>query len=250
MVVLVVATASDPASVGPAAAFLAMPGWSPGPPIPEGMESFTNGNVRLLKHECSIIAEDDLDRRWQEATGEVVSEVIFLSKHTAVSNRPALTVHPIGVPHLREDETPPQGGRPGWAALTNPRIGPWLRLLQKVAADQGLVPEFEILWKGLGLEDGNAVGTWLGYVDIFISLYGVTVEVVVWLESLRNGEKVLLGIGGGHYAPRHMDIVVKDGVWVGHLLSGYSLPMEVPPQGSAKSSGDVGGMWKHSIKVS
>ena len=60
------------------------------------MESFTNGNVRLLKHERSIVAEDDLDRRWQEATGEAVSEVIFLSKHTAVSNRPALTVHPIG----------------------------------------------------------------------------------------------------------------------------------------------------------
>jgi D-aminoacyl-tRNA deacylase len=60
------------------------------------MESFTNGNVRLLKHERSIIAEDNLDLRWQEATGEAVSEVIFLSKHTAVSNRPALTVHPIG----------------------------------------------------------------------------------------------------------------------------------------------------------
>ncbi|XP_044354719.1 glycosyltransferase-like KOBITO 1 [Triticum aestivum] len=104
----------------------------------EGMESFTNGNVRLLKHERSIVAEDDLDRRWQEATGEAVSEV---------SNRPALTVHPIGVPHLREDETPPpppQGGRPGWAAVPNPRIGPWFRLMQKVAADQGLVPEFEV----------------------------------------------------------------------------------------------------------
>jgi hypothetical protein len=33
MVILVVATTSDPASIGPAAAFLAMPGWSPGPPI-------------------------------------------------------------------------------------------------------------------------------------------------------------------------------------------------------------------------
>ena len=33
MVVLVVATTSDPASIGPAAAFLAMPGWSPGLPI-------------------------------------------------------------------------------------------------------------------------------------------------------------------------------------------------------------------------
>ncbi|TKW38442.1 hypothetical protein SEVIR_1G114500v4 [Setaria viridis] len=266
MVVLVVATTKDPASIGPAAAFLAMPGWSPGPPIAEGMESFTNGNVRLLKHEHSIIEEDNLDQRWQEATGEPVSEVIFLSKHTAVSNRPALTVHPIGVPHLRDDETPPQGGTPGWAAIPNPRIGPWLRLMQKIAAEQGLVPEFEItleathhgpvtstptmfveigsteeywgrqdaaqaialvLRKGLGLEDGNAVGSWQG-----------------------NSEKVLLGIGGGHYAPRHMDIVNKDGVWVGHLLSGYSLPMETPSQINGKTSGEVAGMWKHSIKVS
>ncbi|XBJ05537.1 hypothetical protein VPH35_024294 [Triticum aestivum] len=93
------------------------------------MESFTNGNVRLLKHERSIVAEDDLDCRWQEATGEAVSEV---------SNRPVLTVHPIDPP------SPPQGGRPGWAAVPNPRIGPWFRLMQKVAADQGLVPEFEI----------------------------------------------------------------------------------------------------------
>ncbi|CAD6336358.1 unnamed protein product [Miscanthus lutarioriparius] len=266
MVVLVVATTSDPASIGPAAAFLAMPGWCPGPPIAEGMESFTNGNVRLLKHERSIIAEDDLDQRWQEATGESVSEVIFLSKHTAVSKRPALTVHPIGVPHLKEDETPPQGGIPGWAAIPSPRIGPWLRLMQKIAAEQGLVPEFEItleathhgpvtstptmfveigstedhwarqdaaqaialvLWKGLGLEDGDAVGSWQG-----------------------NCEKVLLGIGGGHYVPRHMDIVIKDGVWVGHLLSGYSLPMDTPPQVNGKTPGEVTGMWKHSIKAS
>ncbi|RRT52064.1 hypothetical protein B296_00022610 [Ensete ventricosum] len=33
MVTLVVATTADPASVGPASAFLAMPGWNPGPSI-------------------------------------------------------------------------------------------------------------------------------------------------------------------------------------------------------------------------
>ncbi|KAF3574917.1 hypothetical protein F2Q69_00059292 [Brassica cretica] len=33
---------------------------------------------------------------WEEATEEAVDEVIFLSHHTAVSNCPALTVHPIG----------------------------------------------------------------------------------------------------------------------------------------------------------
>lgn len=60
------------------------------------MPSFVNKEVRLLKHDKSLVREDDLDKRWEEATGEEVDEVIFLSKHTAASNRPALTVHPIG----------------------------------------------------------------------------------------------------------------------------------------------------------
>lgn len=59
-----------------------------------------NKEVRLLKHDRSIVSEDHLDKRWEAATGEVVDEVIFLSKHTAVSNRPALTVHPIGIKHV------------------------------------------------------------------------------------------------------------------------------------------------------
>ncbi|KAG6469696.1 hypothetical protein ZIOFF_070626 [Zingiber officinale] len=269
MVTLVVATTADPASVGPASAFLAMPGWNPGPSIAAGMDSFSNGSVRLLKHESSIIAEDDLDRRWEEATGETVDEVIFLSRHTAVSNRPALTVHPIGVPHICEGEHLPQGGRPGWAGLPNPRIGPWLRLMKKIAEANGLIPEFEItleathhgplvstptmfleigsteeywgrqdaaqaialvLWEGLGLQGGASIGNW---------------------GRNNNGDKVLLGIGGGHYVPRHMDIVWKYGVWVGHLLSTYSLPMEDPKQKNGENGkNEIGGAWKQSIKVS
>ncbi|KAK2989243.1 hypothetical protein RJ640_013191 [Escallonia rubra] len=267
MVTLVVATTTDPASIGPASALLAMPGWHPGPLV-EDMPSFVNREVRLLKHDNSIVKEDHLDKRWEAATGEVVDEVIFLSKHTAISNRPALTVHPIGVPHLREDEVSPAGGKPGWAAPPNPRIGPWLRLLKTIAESHNLLPEFEVtleathhgpetnsptmfveigsteeywkrqdaaqaiallVWEGLGLGGGVAVGDW----------------------SRNNGEnKVLLGLGGGHYVPRHMDIVLKYGIWVGHLISGYSLPMEDP--GQSKAQGDiegVGGTWKQAIKV-
>lgn len=55
-----------------------------------------NESVRLLEISKGIVEEDDLDLRWETATSEVVSEVIFLSKHTAVSNKPALTLHPIG----------------------------------------------------------------------------------------------------------------------------------------------------------
>ncbi|KAL5987462.1 D-aminoacyl-tRNA deacylase [Asimina triloba] len=291
MVTLVVATTADPASIGPASALLAMPGWNTGPSV-QDIPSFVNGNIRLLKHDNSIVEEDYLDKRWEDATGEVVDEVIFLSRHTAVSNRPALTVHPIGVPHIADGETPPAGGKPGWAGLPSPRIGPWLRLLKKIAEAHNLTPEFEItleathhgplvdtptmfveigsteeywkrqdaaqavalvgyfqenlfdiciheevrtrMWEGLGLGGGAGVGTW--------DRYG---------HCLHKKNKVLLGIGGGHYAPRHMDIVQKDGVWVGHLLSGYSLPMEDPSkQKSENQVIGIGGTWKQSIKVS
>lgn len=267
MVTLVVATTTDPASIGPARALLALPDWHPGPSF-QNVRSFVNGEVRVLEHDKGIVEEDDLDNRWEEATGEVVHEIIFLSKHTAVSNRPALTVHPIGVPHLREGDVPPQGGKPGWAALPSPRLGPWLILLKKIAESHNLIPEFEVtleathhgpvtnkptmfveigsteeywrrqdaadviaqlVWQGLGLGGGNAVGNWISNSD-------------------RN--KILLGIGGGHYAPRHMDIVLKNGIWVGHLLSGYSLPMEDPSQSKVETNlNGIGGTWRESIKA-
>ena len=59
--------------------------------------SFVNKEVRLIKLDNLLVKEDYLDKRWEEATGELVDEIIFLSKHVASSNRPALTVHPIGI---------------------------------------------------------------------------------------------------------------------------------------------------------
>ncbi|KAM7468436.1 hypothetical protein LguiB_015998 [Lonicera macranthoides] len=229
MVKLVVATTTDPASIGPASALLAMPGWNPGPFF-QDIRSSVNGDVRLLEHDKGIVEEDHLDNRWEQTTGEIVNEVIFLSKHTAVSSRPALTIHPIGIPHLRDGDVPPQGGKPGWAAPPSPRMGPWLILLKKIAESHNLIPEFEVtleathhgpvtnkptmfveigstdeywrredaarvvaqlVWEGLGLGGGDAVGNW---------------------NSKSEKNKVLLGIGGGHYVPRHMDIVQTVGV--------------------------------------
>ncbi|CAJ1941961.1 unnamed protein product [Sphenostylis stenocarpa] len=332
MVALLVATSSDPASINPANALLAMPGWQPGPHFQDDMKSFVNEGVRVLLHGKSIVAEDDLDRRWEDVTGEVVDEVIFFSKHTAVSNKPALTVHPIGVPHLREGDVPPQGGRPGWAALPNPRMGPWLRLLKNIAKAHNLVPEFEITLEAthhgpltnkptMFLEIGwfrgqgkslldcskqmdsppqtwtlHLLASWkspssalsgsfqlpehpplqsslvasgsldqlLGSTEDYwkrqdaaqvmaqlvwegLGLGGRT-DVGNWSRENDN-KKILLGIGGGHYAPRHMDVVLKDNVWVGHLLSGYSLPMEDSNQSKGETNVEIGGTWRESIKA-
>ncbi|XWS64161.1 hypothetical protein CRYUN_Cryun06bG0162600 [Craigia yunnanensis] len=188
MVTIVVATTTDPASINPATVHLAMT-----------LKALLIKTCDLLQHDKSIVEEDDLDRHWEEVTGEAVDEAIFFSKHTAVSKRPALTVRPIGVPHLREGDVPPQGGRPGWAAPPDPRIGPWFRRLKKIAQSHNLVPEFEVtleathhgpittkptmfleigstdeywkrqdaaqviallVWEGLGLGGGDAVGNW------------------------------------------------------------------------------------------
>ncbi|KAL0364431.1 UNVERIFIED_CONTAM: D-aminoacyl-tRNA deacylase [Sesamum angustifolium] len=61
------------------------------------------------------------------------------------ASQPSCTYNPsIGVPHLQEGDVPPAGGKPGWAAPPNPRIGPWLRLLKSIAESHNLTPEFEI----------------------------------------------------------------------------------------------------------
>lgn len=54
----------------------------------------------------------------------------------------------------------------------------------------------------------------------------------------------------------HECFLRKDGVWVGHLLSGYSLPMEDPNPGPSRSNNnkqpnvkDVAGNWREAIMV-
>uniref|UniRef100_M0ZY25 D-aminoacyl-tRNA deacylase n=1 Tax=Solanum tuberosum TaxID=4113 RepID=M0ZY25_SOLTU len=41
----------------------------------------------------------------------------------------------------------------------------------------------------------------------------------------------------------------KDGVWVGHLIAGYSLPMEDPGPSKSQANLEVGGTWKQAIRV-
>lgn len=269
MATLVVATTADPASINPAKALLAMPGWLPGPTLDGGIRSFKNGDsLRLLEQDKFIIEEDDLDLRWEAATGETVAELFFLSRHVAVSSRPALTIHPIGVPHLKEGDVLPQGGKPGWAAPPCPRIGPWLILLKKLAESHNLVPEFEITLEAthhgpittrptMFIEIGSTAEYW-GREDaarVIAQLIweglglGASAAVGVW-SSTTEKKKVLLGLGGGHYVPRHMDVIQKEGIWAGHLISGYSLPMEDPGQTKSNTSAEsIGGTWKQAIKV-
>ncbi len=75
-----------------------------------------------------------------------------------------------------------------------------------------------IIYRGLGLDGSEGLGTW-------------------------NGEgQVVITLGGGHYAPRANLLGLQQNVWLGHMLATYALPFH-------KDENDiVSGMWENSIR--
>tara|TARA_B100001094_G_scaffold318998_1_gene363248 strand:- start:520 stop:1299 length:780 start_codon:yes stop_codon:yes gene_type:complete len=198
--------------------------------------------------------ENDLDKRWEEETGEIPTEIIFPSRHSAASGNPSLTLHPIGTMQVPHDSTPQYGGKAADCPPPNPRIAAWWRELNEVASG---LEEFDltletthhgpwvetpslfieigsteatwghegaatllagIIYRGLGLDGGNGLGNWSG-----------------------NG-RVVITLGGGHYAPRGNFLAMHDDVWIGHMLATYALPFE------KEDDGTISGMWENSIR--
>ena len=87
---------------------------------------------------------------------------------------------------------------------------------------------------GLGLDGGSGVGEWVSSTS-----------------SEKAAAKVMIGIGGGHYAPRHTDVLRKTDCWAGHQIANYALEMKKPEDEAWDP--DTGplpeGAWNHSIRV-
>lgn len=120
---LLVGSQQDAASRAMISALLARGDWVETSP---GIEKDGTRNGKAYTHQKSptslwlvegrLLDLDDADRRWasaasgltdeqQNSSGPLPSDVVFLSKHVAKSGVPALCVHPIGVPNVREAHT-------------------------------------------------------------------------------------------------------------------------------------------------
>jgi D-aminoacyl-tRNA deacylase len=165
------------------------------------------------------------------------------------------------------------GGVKGEVVLPNPRFASWFRRMCQAAEDHSLTSEFEltietthhgpslsvptlfveigsseshwdrrdaaeawadVITEGLGLDGGGGLGDWAALSD-----------------AERGTAKVMLGIGGGHYAPRHSDVIRKTNCWASHQIAGYALEMERPddPDWEPTSGPLPAGQWAHSIRV-
>jgi len=254
-VILIAVNNDDIASTNQAKYLLEFNTWSQRDDI-ESYPSYEYRNVRMWFLPKRILWEDHLDQRWNQATGETVTEVIFPSRHAAASGRPCLTLHPIGVPHHPLGEEPPFGGRSGFAPPPNSRIAPWWRLLHQ-KWEENTIPEFslslEVTHHGpildvpaLFIEVGSTEPYWPNenaaklLAEVIVEGLGLEGETQTesWNKRHEN-EPVLITLGGGHYAPKANKLALEPHVWLGHMLANHSLPFD--------TQDNPGTLWKQSI---
>lgn len=181
----------------------------------------TTINDRKIMHE-------NLDKEIQNELGVNLNLAIFLSRHTSKSGKSSLTTHPVGNYGKAEF-----GGKERTLVESSPIVMTQiLRNLKKNATKEKLDNQvcFEVTHHGpymstpsLFVEIGSDEEEWgkkkAGNV--------IAKSILELLETYHSNKEflkdvpVIIGIGGGHYAPRFTDIALEKKVAFGHMIPNY-----------------------------
>ncbi|MBL6890786.1 MAG: D-aminoacyl-tRNA deacylase [Candidatus Poseidoniaceae archaeon] len=260
---LIIVSGGDIASTNQADILLEKYSWDEIKEV-EGHPCYSIHDIRMWIHPGGVLFEDNLDLRWQKATGEKVIEAIFPSRHSAKSGNASLTLHPIGVPQLDFDEQAPYGGKSGNAPPPSPRLASWWRSLKQMVNGSEIENQFDLSLEvthhgpwisvpSIFVEVGSTAKTWghIGAATILAELIakGLGLEETehfgVWDEQVNSGDTVLITLGGGHYSPRANKLGLNEGIWIGHMLATYALPFVKPDEEDSTPKGN----WKNSINA-
>ena len=217
------ASDADEASRGQRQTLLEAASWSAEPTF-EGRPAWRFRDLVLATIDGSHLHRDHLDRDLERAFGEPADLVVYLSKHKSESERPSLTVHPIGNPATAEF-----GGRPETLVPSAPRwMTAALRALKRAAAPLAYAITFEATHHGpyltaptFYIEQGSTAREWN---DVAASR---TIARVL-LDLTPVDAPIAVGFGGGHYVPRHTDLALERRIAFGHLLPAYALERAPP----------------------
>lgn len=165
------------------------------------------------------IRTDDVDQMASDATGLEFSDVVFLSRHKAVSGIPTLTVHPIG-----NYEKADFGGREGSLVPASPALmTQLLREMQARCSHMHFQVSYEVTHHGpwlqtptMFLEIGSDESQW-GDRQAAECL----VDALLATRPLDHPKVV--GVGGGHYAPQFTEMSLMKEVSFGHMVPNYAL---------------------------
>ncbi|MHC1681182.1 MAG: D-aminoacyl-tRNA deacylase [Methanomassiliicoccales archaeon] len=215
---LLVASVPDPASVNLRDRLLEAADWSEEGGL-HGCPCHRLRDMLMVSIDQLHLHLDHVDQTVTEALGIDIDEVVFLSKHRAVSGKPTLTMHPIG--NFGKADF---GGKEGTLVPASPSfLSGLLRALSSSAKGLPFEVSYEVTHHGPFLdvpttyvEIGSDETKW-GNVD---AARAMSEALLKWVPA--DGP-IVVGIGGGHYAPRFTEVTLAKKVRFGHMVAKHVL---------------------------
>ncbi len=211
----------DPASTNIRDRLLEMAEWEEYEEF-QGLPAYRRAGHVMLQHPSPHIYAEGIDREISDFLGEEPEVIIFASRHKSESGKKALTVHTVGNYGKAK-----YGGRDHTLAVPCPRLmTEALRLIRKNSTLPDYSVSYEVTHHGPYLETpsffieiGSAEQEWRNK-----AAGKVIAGTILELEKVKgNRDIVAIGIGGGHYAPRFTELVLKYGMSFGHMAPKYAL---------------------------
>ncbi len=216
---LIVCSEVDLPSVNMRSFLMGMREWEDMGASESGARFMSHGDDVMMSIDDMHIRHEDLDKE-AEAFGVRVDSVIIMSKHSAKSGKPALTAHPIGNYHEAD-----YGGRERTLVKASAAaMSDAIRRIKTYCTDPGVQTCYEVTHHG----------PWLDRPTFYIEIgsdeshWGdlpsaeLLARVITELEP-HDEYRTLVGIGGGHYAPRFTEAVMSNKVNFGHMLPNYQI---------------------------
>jgi D-aminoacyl-tRNA deacylase len=232
MTVLIISSTEDPASTNIKNSLLEQTTWE---------EQGTFYNTPVFRHTSMnnlvIVTIPDKKIRHENIDTEVYEQLhieakiaIFLSRHRSKMGEPTLTVHPIG--NFSDAKF---GGKQKTLIPAAPRMMTHLlRLIKKnlQPTDRKYQVCYEVTHHGpflkiptLFVEVGSTEIQWQQKepASLIASSLLELLAKYHYEEDFPNDIPVLLGIGGGHYAPRFTEVALAKRIAFGHMIPTYQI---------------------------
>jgi D-aminoacyl-tRNA deacylase len=232
MTVLIISSAEDPASINMKNILLEQTTWREyGIFFDAPVYQHTKMNdIIIVTIPDKKIRHENIDNEVKEKLNIEPKLAIFLSRHRSKMEEPTLTVHPIG--NFGDAEF---GGKPKILIPSAPRfMTHFLRLIKKNIEGTNLKYQvcYEVTHHGPYLEVptvfaevGSTEVQWREKEPARIIAQSLLelLSKYHYEEDFPKDIPVLIGIGGGHYAPRFTDIVFEKNVAFGHMIPTYHI---------------------------
>ena len=178
----------------------------------------------------SKIKHENLEKEVLEKLNLKPKHAIFVSRHRSKTGSPTLTTHPIG--NFAEAKF---GGKPKNLVETSPVLmTQLLRKIKKNAMEAKLFHKvcFEVTHHGpymniptLFVEVGSTEEEWKKQKPANIISKSIleSLSILNYKKEIIDDIPVLIGIGGGHYAPRFTDVALEKNVAFGHMIPTYQI---------------------------